>query len=433
MKTIYLDCGMGAAGDMLAGALFELIEDKTAFTEKMKAIGLESVDIEPEPDEKCGICGTHMRVAVRGKEEHGNDVHVHSHEHIQEMQDEPQPHDHGHSHGDQHGHDHGHDHGTGHQHAHLSDIYRIVDGLFASEKVKQDVKEVYRLVAEAESKVHGREVTEVHFHEVGMLDAVADITVTAMLMEELSPEQVIASAVNVGYGKVHCAHGVLPVPAPATMHLLSGIPCYAGGVEAELCTPTGAALLKYYVDRFEPLPQMTIERMGYGMGNKDFPVANCVRAVLGETQNAEDEVIELRCNIDDMTPEELSYATEVLIHHNALDVYTIPVGMKKSRTGILLTVMCRVSQREEMLSLIFRHTTTIGLREYRCNRVVLKREEYMRHSIYGDIRMKRVTGFGVEREKPEYEDLKKAAEENGISIQEVKNALKKEQHGQTSE
>ncbi|MDE5778311.1 MAG: nickel pincer cofactor biosynthesis protein LarC, partial [Lachnospiraceae bacterium] len=372
--------------------------------------GLDGVLIKPELSEKCGICGTHMQVTVRGEEE--------------------QHHYHGEHHHNQDQKEHHHTH----HHAALSDIYAIVDGIAVSEKVKEDVKAVYQLIAEAESKVHGREVINVHFHEVGMLDAVADITLTAMLMEELAPEQVIASPVNVGYGRVHCAHGILPVPAPAAMHLLSGIPCYAGSVEGELCTPTGAALLKYYVNKFENLPQMTMECVGYGMGKKDFPVANCLRAVLGQTENVNDEVIELRCNIDDMTPEELGHAIEILLKNKALDVYTVPIGMKKSRTGILLNVMCRKSQREEMIRLVFKHTTTIGLREYRCNRVILEREEYTKSSIYGDIRIKRVAGFGITREKPEYEDLKTAAEKNGISIREVKAALaKKEQHyGETS-
>lgn len=410
MRTVYLDCSMGASGDMLAGALYELVNDKEKFIETVKNIGLEGVLIKPELSEKCGICGTHMQVTVRGEEEqhHGHGEHHHN-------QDQKEHH-------------------HTHHHAALSDIYAIVDGIAVSEKVKEDVKAVYQLIAEAESKVHGREVINVHFHEVGMLDAVADITLTAMLMEELTPEQVIASPVNVGYGRVHCAHGILPVPAPAAMHLLSGIPCYAGSIEGELCTPTGAALLKYYVNKFENLPQMTMECVGYGMGKKDFPVANCLRAVLGQTENVNDEVIELRCNIDDMTPEELGHAIEILLKNKALDVYTVPIGMKKSRTGILLNVMCRKSQREEMIRLVFKHTTTIGLREYKCNRVILEREEYTKSSIYGDIRIKRVAGFGITREKPEYEDLKTAAEENGLSIREVKAALaKKEQHyGETA-
>lgn len=415
MRTIYLDCGMGAAGDMLAGALFELIKDKEGFLNKIQNIGLDGVSIEAQPGRKCGICGTHMRVTVKGLEEHSVDVHEHSK-----------------ACGNVSPKEHCHTHHHAHHHTALSEIYAIIDGLAVSEQVKQDVKAIYQLVAEAESKVHGERMEEVHFHEVGMKDAVADITMTAMLMEDLAPEQVIASPVNVGFGKVHCAHGILPVPAPATLHLLEGIPCYAGSVEGELCTPTGAALLQYYADRFENLPRMTMECVGYGMGNKDFPVANCIRAVLGETENAKDEVIELRCNVDDMTPEETGYAMELFLEKGALDVYTVPIGMKKSRTGTLLTVMCLPTQREEMIELMFKHTSTIGLREYQCNRVILKREEYVKSSIYGDIRMKRVTGFGITREKPEYEDLKKVAERNDISIREVKDVLIKREkyHGE---
>ena len=244
-----------------------------------------------------------------------------------------------------------------------------------------------------------------------------------LLMNELSPDEVVASPVHVGSGYVRCAHGTLPVPAPATAYLLRGIPSYGGEIRGELCTPTGAALLKYYVKRFGERPVMSTEAIGYGMGTKDFPMANCVRAMIGETEDQTDIVSELSCNVDDMTAEEIGFAMERLFEGGAFEVYTVSVGMKKSRPGTLLRVMCDPQKKEEMVRLIYRYTTTIGVRETITRRFVLDRAIRTLETPYGDVRVKESTGYGVVRQKLEYEDIARIAREQKRSIAEVRAEL----------
>ncbi len=404
MKTLYLDCGMGAAGDMLTAALLELLPEREEIIEELNNLGIPGVKVKAEAVSKCGIGGTHISVRVHGEEE-SEDMHEHTHEHSHEHTDEHH-----------HDHDHGHQH---HHHSGLHEIEHIVEKLSVSEQVKKDILAVFGLIAEAESHVHGMPVTEIHFHEVGTMDAVADIAAVCMLMERLAPDQVIVSPVHVGSGQVKCAHGILPVPAPATAYILQDVPIYAGEIRGELCTPTGAALLKYYADRFGAMPVMRTTAIGYGMGQKDFTAANCVRALLGETESAGDTVAELCCNVDDMTAEAIGFATETFLAAGALEVYTTSVGMKKSRPGIVLNVMCRESMKDEMVRLIFRHTTTIGIRENISRRYTLDRSIENVQTQYGEIRKKVCNGYGVTREKYEYEDLARIARQRGISVGEV--------------
>lgn len=256
MKTLYFDLGMGAAGDMLTGALLELMPDREAALEQLNRLGLPHTQFSMEQGSKCGISGTHIHVTVLGQEE-------------QPCQDEPR-------HEQEHAHDHGHSHTA------MADIRQTVQALSVSDAVKARVLEVYARIAQAESQVHGVSVSEIHFHEVGTLDALADITAVCYLLEQLAPERIVASPVEVGYGKIRCAHGILPVPAPATAQILLGVPIRAGDIPGELCTPTGAALLRQFVSDFGPMSLMTVERIGYGLGQKDFPAANCLRAMLGE-------------------------------------------------------------------------------------------------------------------------------------------------------
>ena len=301
----------------------------------------------------------------------------------------------------------------------MEDIRGIVSSLPIPTMVKLDILSVYQEIAEAESHVHGVPVDQIHFHEVGSLDAVADITAVCLLMQELDVDQVIASPVHVGSGSVRCAHGILPVPAPATAYLLREVPIYDGSIAGELCTPTGAALLKHFVTKFEAMPPMKVKAIGYGMGKKDFERANCVRAMLGETADPIGEILELSCNLDDMTGEALGFALERLLEAGALDAFTVPIGMKKSRPGVLLTVLCREADRETMVRLIFQHTTTLGIRESSCKRYTLERRVESINTPYGTIRKKCSFGYGVRREKYEYEDLAKAAKENGVSLSEL--------------
>ena len=435
MKTLYLDCGMGAAGDMLTAALLELLPDPDRFVGKLNALGIPGVEFRREKAVKCGITGTRMTVLVHGEEEgvedplHGHE-HTHEHEHEHEHEhDHEHEHEHEHDHEHEHEHEHDHEHEHTHEHGHhhhsgMHEIERIVSDLKLPENVEKDVLAVYRLIAEAESHAHGVPVSEIHFHEVGTTDAVADITAVCLLMKELAPDEVISSPVHVGCGQVRCAHGILPVPAPATAFLLQGIPTYGGGVKGELCTPTGAALLKHFVTRFGDMPMMKTQAIGYGMGKKDFEAANCVRAMLGEGEDKTDTVFELSCNVDDMTAEEIGFAMDRLFEGGANEVFTIPIGMKKSRPGSLLRVMCREPDREKMLHLIFKYTSTLGVRQTPTRRYILDRRIETVETPYGKIRRKLSSGYGVSLAKYEYDDLAKIAQEQGISLEEVKKLLK---------
>lgn len=449
MKTLYLECGMGAAGDMLTAVLLELMPDPEAAVAELNGLGIPGVQFSKEAVSKCGIGGTHMTVKVHGEEEseemfhHHHEHHDHSHEHehdhesachehhdhLHEHEDHEHAHEHTHEHEDhehahEHSHEHTHEHGdaghTHHHHSSLHDIEHIVCGhLNIPEQVKQDVMAVYGLIAEAESHAHGVPVTEIHFHEVGTMDAIADITAVCLLMNKIAPDQVIVSPVHVGSGHVHCAHGILPVPAPATAYILNGVPMYGGAVKGELCTPTGAALLKHFATRFGDMPAMRTAAIGYGMGKKDFEQANCIRAMLGETEDAGDSVLQLECNVDDMTAEELGFAMEMILEAGALEVYTVAAGMKKSRPGTILCVLCHEDAKETLVRVIFRNTTTIGVREHRCSRYTLKRSFETVQTPYGDVQKKLSSGYGVTREKYEYEDLARIAREQGLSLTEV--------------
>lgn len=381
MKTLYIDCGMGAAGDMLAAALSELLPDKEEFLSTMNSLGLPGVSVSLEKAVKCGITGTHFRVMVGGEEE-----------------------------GQHHHH---------HSHSGLGDIETMVASMPIPTMVKLDVLAVYQLIAQAESRVHGVPMKNIHFHEVGTLDALADITAVCLLMYQLKPDQVLASPVHVGSGSVRCAHGVLPVPAPATAELLRDIPIYGGEIAGELCTPTGAALLKHFVTRFCDMPPIRVQAMGYGMGKKDFQRANCVRILLGETEEKPERILSLQCNVDDMTGEAVGFALEKLLELGALDAFTVPIGMKKSRPGILLSVLCRESDREKLVEALFRHTTTLGVREAVCDRHTLHREVQTVDTPFGTIHKKVSTGYGVHREKYEYEDLAAIARQRQMSLEEI--------------
>ena len=418
MKTLYLECNMGAAGDMLMAALLELVPDKEAFIRQINALGIPHVKLEAVPSIKCGITGTHISVTVDGAEEESEDV-GHHHDHHNEHD-----HSHSHNHEHEHNHQHSHDHNNQeHHHTGLHEIEHILSHLKLSEKVSQDVLAVYRLIAEAESHAHGKPVDQVHFHEVGMMDAVADIVGVCLLIEKIAPERILASPIHVGSGQVRCAHGILPIPAPATAHILRDVPVYGGAVRGELCTPTGAALLKHFVSEFGEMPVMKASKIGYGMGKKDFEAANCVRAFLSEDEENGDKIVELCCNLDDMTPETIGFAQERLFEGGALDVYTTAVGMKKCRPGVLLSCMCREEDRENMIQLIFKHTATLGVREYICKRYTLNRTERVESTPYGNVRIKKAEGWGITREKAEYEDIAKIAREHDLSFSDLDSIL----------
>lgn len=392
MKILYIECSMGVAGDMLMGALYELLndEDRKKFTDKMNSLGIEGLHVEAVPSVKCGINGTHMNVTIDG------------HEELE-------------SHHSEHHHHHG---------ASMHDIRHVIDAAGISENVKKNAVEVYECIAQAESRVHGKSADEIHFHEVGSKDAMADVIGCCMLIDIIGADRIVVSPVTTGFGNVRCAHGILPVPAPATALILNDVPLRAGSIEGELCTPTGAALVKHYADEFGNMPQMTVSRIGYGMGTKDFAAVNCVRVFVGiQATRTAKTIVQLCCSIDDMTAEELGYAAELLMDEGALDVYTTAIGMKKSRPGTLLTVMCREEDRERIAGLIFRNTTTLGMRVYHCERMILERSEKTLHTEFGDVRCKEASGYGVVRSKLEYDDVRRLAKSSGRSIREIRDII----------
>ena len=486
MKLLYLDCGMGAAGDMLGAALAELLPDdaRDAFTSELNAAGIPGVHVSLDPSVKCGITGTHLTVTVNGTEEkEGGHSHSHEHSHHDHQHDHAHDHSHSHDHHHDHSHEHSHSHVHHHDHSHrsLHDIHHIIDDLKLPEAVRTDILAVYRLIAEAESKAHDKPVSEIHFHEVGTMDAIADIASVCLLLHKLAPDQIIASPIHVGSGQVKCAHGILPVPAPATAYILKDIPIYSGSIQGELCTPTGAALLKHFVTRFDQMPLMTPESTGYGMGTKDFPAANCVRAILGESfaENQPEQpacspatpapttapastatpapeeaaitetICELSCNVDDMTGEDIAFAIETFLQNGALDAFTVPCTMKKGRPGVLVTVLCKDPDQNQMTKLILQHTTTLGVRSAIKKRWILSRTES--ETVIPDdmlanvtapdmpagsktqelkttgndctIRSKTSTGFGITRNKYEHDDLEKIARTYGLTLAQVRALL----------
>ena len=393
MKTLYLDCSMGIAGDMLMSALYEIIPDKEEFLKEINSLNIKGALVKSRKMEKCGIWGTYMEVLINGEKE-GHDHHDHHHHH--------------------------------HEHNSLEDINTIINSLNVSETVKNNAIEVYKIIAEAEGKVHEKKVDQIHFHEVGNIDAIVDIVGNCILLDKINADKIVVSPIHVGSGQVKCAHGILPVPAPATALILQEIPVYSGDVSGELCTPTGAAIVKHFADEFGPMPEMKMSAVGYGMGTKDFHKANCVRAIIGKEKDRTDQIVELAANLDDMTAEAMGFAIETFMEKGALDAYGEPIVMKKSRPGTKLVCICNEKDKETMLEIFFKHTSTLGVREYRCKRWVLDRYSEEVETSFGKVNIKTSEGFGVKRVKVEFDNLAKIARENDISLEEVNEEIKVE-------
>ena len=394
MRTLYIDCGMGVAGDMLTAALLDLLDaqGQADFLREINAALAGKAVVTAEPDVKCGVRGLHVRVTIGGVEEGQEPAEEHGHRH--------------------------------HHHNGIQEIRELIDAMPLSDSVRFHAREVFDSIAAAEAAVHGRDMEHIHFHEVGTIDAVADVAGVCLLMEKLGPGQVICSPINVGGGTVKCAHGVLPVPAPAAEILLRGKPWYESDIRTELCTPTGAALVTHFADRFDNAPILRVEKSGYGTGTKNFDRLNAVRVLLGEAAGEPDYLLELQCNLDDMTGEELGFAMERLFDAGALDVWTTAIGMKKNRPGVMLSVLCRRAQHDALLRCLFRHTTTLGVREMLCPRYPLERSFRKAETPWGEVTVKRSEGWGIEREKPEFEDLARIAREQDLSLWEVRESLK---------
>lgn len=445
MKQLYIDCGMGAAGDMLTAALLQLLPDpeRAEALADLNGAGIPGVTFEAVPGRTCGIAGLSMRVRVNGAEEGapvsddghagGAEEGVHA-AYGGQAGSAAEPHG-GHTHG--------------HAHRSMESIRAMIAALRLDEAVKRDVLRVYTALAEAESEVHDVPVTEIHFHEVGAMDAVADIAAVAYLLRRIDADRVTVSPVCVGSGTVRCAHGILPVPAPATAALLRGVPSYSDGRRGELCTPTGAALLRTFADAYGPMPLMRVETTGFGIGKREFPWANCVRVMLGESgksamtgsgrpeagkaENAgtvrgayrTDAVWELSCNLDDMTGEELGFAVQALMDQGALDVWTLPAGMKKSRPGVVLNVLADDGARETLETAMIRLTSTLGVRAVRKERRCLERRVGTVETPSGPVRKKDAGRDGNARSKYEYDDLARIASEQGTSLREAEHYVRR--------
>ncbi len=406
MTVLYLQCSMGASGDMLTAALAGLLPDPQRFADTVSCMGLDGVSFSLKKAVSKGMAGLHAEVRINGKEE-------------DEVLGTPHSHEHG-----------AHSHEHHHSHASLSSVHAIIDGLAVPDEVKTEAKAVYDRIAEAEAKAHGTVPGSVHFHEVGTKDAIADVVSVCLLMKMLSPSEVVVSPVCVGRGLTYTAHGFLPVPAPATAALLEGVPAYGSRFDGELCTPTGAALLAHFADRFGEMPAMVPEKTSCGIGTREFPEANCLRAVIGKEfsqpesgQNTE-AVLELEANIDDMTPEDLAFARDTLLAAGALDAWITPIAMKKGRAACMLSALIHPEEEKKFSELFFLHTTTLGVRFAEKHRRTLFRKEEIRQTPFGLIRVKSAEGYGLKREKPEFDDLAEAARKNGVSIREIRASLK---------
>ena len=374
MKKIYIECNMGVSGDMLCGALLDTLNknEQNEIINKLNTL-MSGVTVSCNKSEKHGISGTKFNVDIK---EHG------------------------------------------HHHSSIKEIFDTIDGFALDESVKQNAKEVYKIIANAESKVHGVEVADIHLHEVGMKDAIIDITAFCYIISRINAEIITCSPIATGYGEVKTAHGILPVPAPATALLLAGIQNYAGDVKGELTTPTGAGLIRYFAKEITTERPETYNTIGYGMGSKDFEKPNCVRVFVSDEN--EEAVVELKCQIDDMTGEEMGYAINKLLSLGALDAYITPIVMKKSRPAFEMTVITHPNKMDFFIRQIFKHTTTLGIRRIECMRSVLTREVTEKNTV----KIKRSEGYGVKKEKPEFDELAKIADERDISVFEAKELVK---------
>ena len=414
-KTLYIDCSMGAAGDMLTAALLELLpeEEQEKFIEKMNNLGIPGVSVSRETVAKCGINGTHMHVLVNGEEE-GEFMHHHhhddgEHEHHHDHDHEHHHHDHGHDHEHHHHHDHVHDQNHHHHHEHrgLPEIRHIIAHTAISDHAKELANQIFDILAEAESKAHGLPKDQVHFHEVGAVDSIVDIIAAAVCVDQLGIEEVILPELSEGKGFIRCQHGMIPVPVPATANIVAahGLSLHPIGVEGEFVTPTGAAIAAALMTS-KTLPSgYSIEKIGIGAGKREYERPSLLRAMLIEESKKDSDLIyKLESNIDDCSGEVLGYTMDRLMEAGAKDVHYTPVFMKKNRPAYQLNVICSEDKISALEEIIFSETTTIGIRRVRMERTVLSREQQIFESSLGPVEMK-ICG----RAYPEYESVAKLA------------------------
>ena len=408
MKTLYFDCSSGISGNMVLGALTEIIGDEQYLIEELKKLNTDGYKIEISKKVKNGITGTYVDVIADGKDEYGHDHHIHEHHH---------EHEHEHEHKDEHEHHHHHHH----EHRNLNDVNKIINESALDEKTKELAKRIFTRVAKAESKVHDKPLEEVHFHEVGAIDSIVDIVGTAILINKINPDKIISSIVNDGYGFIECAHGKMSVPVPATSEIFAnrGVKFRQIDIDTELVTPTGAAIIAELAEEFTTLPAMETKKIGWGAGYKDLDIPNILKVYYGEMQEKNENFVVMETNIDDCSGEVLGYTSEVLFQNGALDVFFTPIFMKKNRPAYRLTVACKKEDMFRLQNIIFRETTTIGIRYRFEARTELGREIIEIDTKYGKLKAKKVVNNGEEYIYPEYESMKKLAKESNIPIKEL--------------
>ena len=387
MKTLYFDCSSGISGNMTLGALTEIIGDENFLIEELKKLNVDGYHIEISKKVKNGITGTYVDVILE---------HSHHHEH----------------HAEEHHH---------HEHRNLDDVNKIIDNSLLDENVKDLSKRIFLRVAKAESKVHNKPLNEVHFHEVGAIDSIVDIVGIAILINKINPDKIISSVVNDGHGFIECAHGTMSVPVPATSEIFasSNVKFRQIDIDTELVTPTGAAIIAELADEFTYLPQMVTEKIGWGSGSKDLKIPNMLKVYYGEMEKPNEDIVVMETNIDDCGSEILGFTQELLFQKGALDVFFTPIYMKKNRPAYRITVVCKKEDMKELQKIIFRETTTIGIRYRYEYRTVLKRKLDEIDTEYGKIKVKKVENDGESYVYPEYESVKEVAIKNNIPLKEL--------------
>lgn len=392
MKILYFDCSSGISGNMTIGALLEIVDDEKYLLNELKKLNIDGYEIKISKKVKNGIIGTHVDVLLEHEDHHKHKEHNHENEHTHH-----------------------------HEHRNLSDVNKIIDNSTLNDEVKKLAKKIFLRVAKAESKVHNKPLEEVHFHEVGAIDSIIDIVGTAILINKINPDKIVSSTVNDGYGFIECAHGKMAVPVPATSEIFSNsnVKFRQIEIDTELVTPTGAAIIAELVTEFMPLPEMRIEKIGWGSGSKDLQIPNVLKVYYGSIEDEKDDVIVMETNIDDCGGEILGYTQELLFKNGALDVFFTPIFMKKNRPGYRMSITCKEEDKLKLQNIIFRETTTIGIRYRKEHRAVLKREIIEIETKYGKIKAKKVINNGEEYIYPEYEEIKKIAEKNNIPLKKL--------------
>lgn len=447
MRILYYDCFSGISGDMNLGALIDLGVDRDYLISELSKLKLSGYKIEVTTDNRKGITGTKVKVRLESEEKEQISQSEGHEQHLESSHNEHH-HNHEHTHTLQHslarpshvGHVHIHDNGE-HHHRNLKDIEDIINNSSLSKRVKELSIKIFLKVAEAEAKIHGKPLMDVHFHEVGALDSIVDIIGAAICLDYLNIDKVMAASVELGGGFVKCAHGLFPVPAPATAEILKGVPVKLGAVPFETTTPTGAAILAATVDEFTDKKEFTINKVAYGVGHRDTVIPNVLRVYLGEikeksiisqvaavgSDKAYETAYVIECNIDDMNPELYDYTMERLFNQGAMDVFITPIIMKKGRPGVKLSVLCDETIENNVTEILLTETTTLGVRKYKVEKTMMKREFSSINTRFGNIRIKTSLLNGKKVKcKPEYDDCRNIASERNIPINTVYEEVYKE-------